>query len=110
MPRKKKLEKGTCKLCKTYTELNFEHIPPSAVFNKNSRYYTIPLKDYSENAMDYINKVIKPKSRVYQGGMGEYCLCSDCNSFLGAKYVREYKKFAELAYSIINTYPQAKCY
>lgn len=95
---------GVCRICKEFKELNFEHIPPRSAYNKNSRYYSIKFNEYFENLEKYLKKELKPKSKIEQGGMGAYCLCESCNSFLGSKYVREYKKFAEIAMSIISSY------
>jgi hypothetical protein len=109
--KKKKTILGICRICKERKELTFEHIPPRSAFNKSSRYFTIDSTEYYQNFEQYNNNEMKPKSKLEQGGLGEYCLCEDCNGFLGSKYVREYKKFAEIAMSIIyNNEDDIKCY
>ncbi|WP_299008509.1 hypothetical protein [uncultured Tenacibaculum sp.] len=98
----KKTIKGTCRICKQEKELSFEHIPPKSAFNKNNRFYTISSIDYYQNFEQYKNE--KPNLKIEQGGLGEYCLCVNCNGFLGQMYVREYKKFSHIAMSILNKY------
>lgn len=93
---------GICRICKQKKELSFEHIPPKSAFNKNNRYYILSSTDFYQNFEKYNTE--KPKSKIEQGGLGEYCLCKNCNNYLGQKYVREYKKFAQIAMSIINEY------
>ncbi len=90
---KKNKHIGTCKLCKEHGELTFEHIPPKTAFNKNTRYYSI-LHDEFTKIKDIFS--YKPKGAVYQGGMGEYCLCEKCNNYLGQNYVRSYQKWVGL--------------
>ncbi len=101
---------GKCKICKEIKELNFEHIPPRSAFNKETKYYTLNQTDYFENLDEYVFKNLKPKSRKHQGGLGQYCFCEECNGFLGSKYVRTYKKFAQIAMSIIQYSGNAKAY
>ena len=36
---------GICRLCKESKELSFEHVPPKAAYNKNTRYYSLPHLD-----------------------------------------------------------------
>lgn len=102
---------GKCKLCLKTRELNFEHIPPRSAFNKETKYYTIDQTEYYKKAKEYAFENLKPKSRKEQGGVGKYCFCTECNSFLGSKYVRTYKQFAEIAMSIIySSDKNAKAY
>jgi hypothetical protein len=97
---------GKCKLCKEEKELSFEHIPPQSAFNKETRYYNIKQNEYLQKAKEYTFGNLKPKSKKEQGGVGRYCFCEECNGFLGAKYVRTYKKFAHIAMSIIQSNDQ----
>jgi len=102
---------GICRICKEKKELTFEHIPPRSAFNKNSRFFVINSTEYYQNFEKYSTKKLKPKSKIEQGGLGEHCLCEDCNNFLGSNYVREYKKFAKIAMSIISTCQEnTKCF
>lgn len=92
---------GFCKLCGEESQLTFEHIPPRVAFNKTTRYYSIPLEDYytSENLLKF-----KPKGNVIQGGVGLYCLCKECNSFLGRHYVRAYSDFVNVGMNLVSRY------
>lgn len=106
----KKSRIGICKLCKQERELTYEHTPPRSAFNKNTSFYKLTTDEYFKNAKEYVERKIKPKTRKEQGGVGNYCLCKACNDFLGSKYVNDYKRFAEISYSILHEYPVAKCY
>lgn len=92
---------GKCKLCLETKELNFEHIPPRSAFNKETKYYIIDQTEFYKKAKEYTFENLKPKSKKEQGGIGAYSFCSDCNGFLGSKYVRTYKEFAKIAMNII---------
>jgi hypothetical protein len=94
---------GKCKLCQKKKELNFEHIPPRSAFNKETKYYVLDQTELYQKAKEYTFENLKPKSKIEQGGIGQYSFCISCNGFLGSKYVRTYKKFAEIAMSIIQT-------
>ncbi len=94
---------GKCKLCLEKKELNFEHIPPRSAFNKDTKYYILDQTEYYQKAKEYTFDNLKPKSRKEQGGLGQHSFCFDCNNFLGSNYVRTYKKFAEIAMSIIQS-------
>ena len=95
-------EIGICKLCKENKELSFEHIPPSSAYNKNTRYYSIPHDEYFKNSETESLLEFKPKGKKIQGGLGDNCLCEDCNNFLGSMYVRDYKKWANLGMTLIS--------
>lgn len=95
-----------CRLCKIKKELTFEHIPPRSAFNKNTKYKIIDNTEYYVNFLKYQSKELTYRSRVEQGGLGEFCLCADCNNFLGRNYVNEYTKFAKKAMSILNSAPK----
>ncbi|WP_157486115.1 hypothetical protein [Flavobacterium soli] len=88
---------GICRICKKNTELSFEHIPPKAAFNKYTKFRSVPYLEYVTNSHkgDY-----KPKAKLQQGGLGSYCLCKNCNSFLGTNYVPEYFKMAHICKTI----------
>lgn len=86
-----KKQDGICKLCKEHKKLTFEHFPPRSAFNKNTRYSWISTEEYlTRNPLDR-----KHKGIVRQGGVGRYCLCRECNTFLGINYVRSYQDWAE---------------
>lgn len=96
---RRKMQKGICRICKKNTELSFEHIPPKAAFNKYTKFRTVPYLEYVQNSHreDY-----KPTTKLQQGGIGEYCLCRKCNSFLGNNYVPDYFKMAQVAKTIFQ--------
>ena len=94
---------GKCKLCQEIKELNFEHIPPRSAFNKETKYYILNQTEYYQKAKEYTFENLKPKSKKEQGGIGQHSFCEDCNGFLGSKYVRTYKKFAQIAMNIIQS-------
>lgn len=82
---------GSCVLCGTHCNLTFEHVPPKYAFNRNTRYQTVPYLEIlqSNNPLD-----LKFTSRIEQGGIGFYSLCSTCNSFLGNQYVTAYTSYS----------------
>ncbi|MCB4234681.1 hypothetical protein LDL59_05030 [Kaistella anthropi] len=108
--RNKKKEMGICKLCKEEKELTFEHIPPRSANNKTTRFFPLTSEDYYKNAHKYRSGEATPNMRPDQGGIGKYSFCEDCNSFLGQKYVRTYKKFADIYLSVLQNNPEGKCY
>ncbi|MDU1891565.1 MAG: hypothetical protein E6767_12835 [Dysgonomonas sp.] len=91
--------KGICHICKQEKMLSFEHIPPRAAFNKNTRSYTISNEEYYKikNIFNY-----QYKGPISQGGMGKYCLCKECNSFLGQNYVRSYTEWASVGMGVCS--------
>lgn len=90
---------GICRICKKKTELSFEHIPPKAAFNKYTKFRSVPYLEYVQNSHreDY-----KPTAKLQQGGVGDYCLCRNCNSFLGTNYVPDYFRMAQVGKSIFQ--------
>lgn len=90
---------GICRLCGKEKELSKEHIPPRSCFNKNTTYYSIPILEYYqlENPLQH-----KFKGKKFQGGIGEYSLCRDCNSFLGTNYVNSYKNWVNIGFDILG--------
>lgn len=94
---------GKCKLCQETKELNFEHIPPRSAFNKETKYYILDQTELYKKAKEYTFENLKPKSRKEQGGIGQFSFCINCNGFLGSKYVRTYKKFAQIAMNVIQS-------
>lgn len=92
---------GICKICKEEKNLTYEHFPPRSAFNKTTRFYKIKSSDYYQNYNEY-SKSKKIKSKLHQGGLGEYCLCETCNNFLGTNYVNDYVNFAKICFSILH--------
>ncbi|WP_090078415.1 hypothetical protein [Halpernia frigidisoli] len=93
---------GICHICRKWNLLNYEHFPPRSAYNKQTRFFSVPSDDYYQNFTEYINGK-RPKAKLNQGGLGKYCLCEDCNNFLGLKYVNDYVSFAKIAYGLIRT-------
>jgi hypothetical protein len=96
---RRNMRSGICHICKKSKQLSFEHIPPKVAFNKYTKYRSVPFIEYVQNShlKDY-----KPKAKLEQGGIGRYCLCRDCNSFLGNNYVPDYFKIAQIGKSIFK--------
>ena len=44
------MPKGHCSLCGTFCALTFDHVPPRATFNKNTKYQEIPFLDFVKSA------------------------------------------------------------
>lgn len=98
---RRKMQEGICRLCKKKTKISFEHIPPKVAFNKHTKYRTIPFIEYVKN-ID--NPNYKPTGKLMQGGLGKYCLCQTCNSFLGQKYVPSYYRMAFVGKYVLQIY------
>lgn len=96
---RRKMQIGICRICKKKKELSYEHIPPKAAFNKYTKFRSVPYIEYVQNSHreDY-----KPTAKIQQGGIGEYCLCRECNSFLGNNYVPDYFKMAQVGKTIFQ--------
>lgn len=104
---RRKMQNGICRICKRRTELSFEHIPPKVAFNKYTKFRSIPFLEYIQNSH---KKDYKPTAKLQQGGLGEYCLCRTCNSFLGTNYVPEYFKMTQVGMTVFKnkTFEKAK--
>ncbi len=106
---------GKCHLCLEEKDLNFEHVPPKCAFNKETKYKITPFLDLMQT-QDPFN--LKVKGRLEQGGIGVNAFCTNCNNFLGRKYVNAYLSWVKIAataigqgnyighdYSAFNQYP-----
>ena len=90
---KERAVNDVCRLCGIRKKLSFEHIPPKASGN-NRRARLVsgleilrsdrPLWDLE--GLHYVDA---------QQGSGKYCLCEECNSFLGTEYVKAFLSFYE---------------
>ncbi|WP_437822737.1 hypothetical protein [Tenacibaculum mesophilum] len=102
-----KMTKGTCHLCGLNTDLSYEHVPPKAAFNKNTKYVSIKFEDYikSRNLLKEI-----PKGKTKQGGIGYNSFCKKCNSFLGTNYVNPYVKWVNAGVKLLTDSEFAACY
>ena len=96
---RRKMQNGICRICKKKTELSFEHIPPKSAFNKYTKFRSVPYLEYVQNSHreDY-----KPMAKLQQGGVGNYSLCRNCNSFLGNNYVPDYFKMSQVGKAIFQ--------
>lgn len=92
---------GVCRLCLEEKSLSYEHYPPKSAFNKETKFYSIEYSEYARGFKDFYKTGVI-KSRIHQGGLGDYVLCEDCNNFLGITYVRDYVKFAKICMSALN--------
>ena len=100
----KKNHFGTCVVCGKRTNLTFEHVPPKATGNHSQQAI---IETMSDNFTELLSKednwesVLEKANRrkTSQKGRGDYTLCSKCNNFFGAQYVKSYVPFSnELAY------------
>ncbi len=98
---------GICRVCLQKKELTYEHYPPKSAFNKDTAFYSIDHHQYMENFKEF-HREGKIRSRVYQGGLGDYCLCEQCKNFLGVNYVKDYVAFSKICYSLLAQNPTAK--
>jgi hypothetical protein len=100
---KRKMKSGICRVCGLNKELSYEHIPPRSAFNKNTKFYSVPFAELKDvkNPLDF-----KPKGKIFQGGIGVYSLCRECNSFLGRNYVKAYERWAFLGSEILSEITQ----
>ena len=96
---------GKCRICGKEGKLTFEHIPPSATYNKQS-VRIVKLMDLikAENEVDaYPWELDQASYTISQRGLGEYCLCEKCNNNTGAWYGVHYKRFVDaLMFVYIN--------
>jgi len=99
--KSKKEEIGICKICGENKKLSFEHIPPRVAYNKTTEYYSFPQDEYykTPNLLDF-----KPNGKKIQGGLGFYCLCDECNNFLGQNYVRPFSDFVNIGMHLVQRY------
>lgn len=93
------MEKDRCRLCGTFDQISFEHIPPKACYNSITRYTKVPFLDYIKKA-DCGNN--SEKLKIEQGGVGFYSLCKSCNNTLGINYVKAYTVFVKCLAIIIS--------
>lgn len=90
---------GVCRLCGEDKPLSYEHVPPRSTYNKKTKYKIISMDDYMAQD-DPVNH--KFKGKIYQGGIGFYSLCEECNSFLGTNYVKTYKDWVDVGKKILS--------
>lgn len=98
---------GICRLCHRERKLTFEHIPPRSAFNKQTRYQSVSFVDAMQ-MKDPLNGSLK--GRTLQGGVGFQSYCSECNNFLGLKYVNPYKAWAQLGAYLLSDPEATACH
>jgi|SRR5688572_17135809 len=90
--------KGNCKLCGTFGELTFEHLPPESAFN-DKRILLHSLRYIQDESYRIARKT--PKRRLPRG-LGDYTLCGRCNSRTGSWYGSDYATWAQQAMSYLD--------
>ena len=98
---------GKCRICGKEGKLTFEHIPPSATFNKTSarivKLMDLVNSEKEEGAFPW--ELDRAKYTISQRGIGDYFLCEKCNNNTGSWYGSHYKRFIDglmYAYVIVN--------
>lgn len=97
---------GRCHICGREGKLSFEHIPPKSLGNDHGiRSYRGV--DIIKNAGSFDASARKGvRYKKLRRGAGFNTLCAECNSYLGANYVREFTGCVrELAASFIQDPP-----
>lgn len=107
----KKKHFGVCALCGQESELTFEHIPPRKAFNWFPAKPITGEAIFSTVATDRLPwDFSKLPYNNSQNGIGEFCLCQQCNNNTGTRYGEEYVKFATVLHKlIVNEQPIVGC-
>ena len=71
---------GTCRLCSSWGQLSFEHVPPQSAFNDE------PVLAIVDGDMFSIGPDEEVSGRIQQRGAGGHTLCIKCNPKLGRWY------------------------
>lgn len=103
MSRKKQVI-GNCKICGTYGQLTYEHVPPESAFNKGRFYYTAEMDKIlklGDEDFDILTLKDKKHTRKMQGGVGFYTLCKRCNNNTGLWYGAAFAEWVYQCMSII---------
>ncbi|MEK7724938.1 MAG: hypothetical protein AAB336_11345 [Acidobacteriota bacterium] len=82
---------GFCRLCDSFTELSFEHVPPKSAFN-DKRVLLHSLSYINDNSYQIAKKT---PARNHNRGLGEHSLCERCNNLTGAWYGTAYSEWAK---------------
>lgn len=82
---------GVCCVCGEKKNLTFEHIPPRKTNNTTQVKHIVNPIDFFENNQNFNKKI--EYTLGSQKGMGDYTLCSNCNSFFGGSYVNHFIPF-----------------
>ena len=90
--------RGYCKICGTFGDLTYEHLPPRSAFNdKGILLHSFLYTDHPKH------KIGKKKAEImHRRGVGFYTLCGKCNSDTGGWYGADYLTWAQQAMSYID--------
>lgn len=105
MSRRLKKE-GICKLCGSYGQLSYEHVPPKAAFNNGNNYYQATLDQLTKidaYEFDFRTHSSLPLEMFEkkQGGVGYFSLCVKCNNTTGLWYASDFVNWASQAMTIL---------
>jgi hypothetical protein len=88
-----------CRLCGETKEMTFEHIPPKTSFNRNTGYTISPVGE----AIEGLENEGSFKATRKQGGIGNWSLCKECNTFLGLNYVDAYTDWVKCGLYVLRS-------
>lgn len=95
---------GKCALCRQYTKLSFEHIPPEAAFNSKPAKPVRGDKLFSKGErMPWDVSGLRYEN--LQQGMGRYSLCEPCNNKTGSWYGNDYINIAHIIHHFFAKKP-----
>lgn len=103
MSRKKQVF-GNCKICGTYGQLTYEHVPPESAFNKGRFFYTAEMEKImklGDEDYDILTLNNKKYAKKMQGGIGFHTLCMKCNNTTGSWYGSAFAEWVYQCMSII---------
>lgn len=87
---------GICHICGKFRKLSFEHIPPHSAFN-DSGVVLHAIKDIITKLPDELKK-----GKIFQGGIGRYTLCEQCNNNTGRWYGEAFSSFSHQGMNILH--------
>lgn len=89
-----------CKLCHQKTKMSFEHTPQQSAFN-DQKIHEVSFERWVDQ--ENLDDLASIKGKVYQRGLGDYCLCEKCNNKMGSWYGNDYKDWVQwVANHIVN--------
>lgn len=90
---------GVCHICRTYSKLSYEHVPPSAAFND------VPVDTYALEEWLKRSEGQRARATVRQRGFGAYTLCIPCNTTTGHWYGGEFVQWAVSTRTLVDRLP-----
>lgn len=108
MSKSKKQLIGICHVCGKEGPLSYEHIPPYSLGNNHaSERYGVSDIVSKTKRFDVSDLSDFHYKELQQRGSGFQTICSDCNSYFGRNYVREYVGCTrELGHMLIENRPK----